>query len=216
MLRSLSALVVPAAAVLAGLTVLTAAPGATAAVSRPDATVSTSTASASTASASTASASTASSLVSDPAALVNPMIGTGSGGASVGQIDTFPGASAPFGMLTFSPDTPSRPDGGGYNYADSSIMGFSLTHLSGPGCGADGDFPILPSVGSIGADPVDSTEPFSHSEESASPGSYGVTLDPGTSDAIKSDLAATTRTGIGTFTYPSTTAANMLFKIGDS
>lgn len=56
-------------------------------------------------------------LVSDPASLVNPMIGTGSGGAVVGQIDTFPGAAAPFGMLSFSPDTgdgrlsPASPNG---------------------------------------------------------------------------------------------------------
>jgi predicted alpha-1,2-mannosidase len=155
-------------------------------------------------------------LVSDPVALVDPMIGTGSGGATVGQVDTFPGASAPFGMLTLSPDTPSRPDGGGYDYADSSITGFSLTHMSGPGCGAYGDFPILPTVGSIGADPGSSTEPFTHSAERAAPGSYSVTLNPSTSSAIKADLAATTRTGIGTFSYPGTTAANMLFKIGDA
>ena len=118
-------------------------------------------------------ASSPSALVSDPASLVDPFIGTGSGGATVGQIDTFPGATAPFGMLTFSPDTPSRPDGGGYNYADSSTLGFSLTHISGPGCGAYGDFPILPTTGAIGSDPVDSTDAFSHSSESASPGSYG-------------------------------------------
>jgi putative alpha-1,2-mannosidase len=144
------------------------------------------------------------------------MIGTGSGGASVGQIDTFPGAAAPFGMMTFSPDTPSRPDGGGYNYADDSTLGFSLTHLSGPGCGAYGDFPILPTTGALGSDPVTTTEPFAHRQESAHPGDYSVTLNPGTSGAIHTDLAATTRTGIGTFTYPSTTAANMLFKIGDA
>jgi predicted alpha-1,2-mannosidase len=163
-----------------------------------------------------AHAALADALVSDPASLVNTFVGTGSGGATVGQIDTFPGASAPFGMLTFSPDTPSRPDGGGYNYADSSTLGFSLTHISGPGCSAYGDFPILPTTGSMSSDPVNTTDAFEHSEESATPGSYDVTLNPGTSDAIQSDLAATTRTGIGTFTYPSTNQANMLFKIGDS
>jgi putative alpha-1,2-mannosidase len=157
-----------------------------------------------------------SALAPDPASLVNPMIGTGSGGAIVGQIDTFPGAAAPFGMLTFSPDTPSRPDGGGYNYADSSILGFSLTHISGPGCSAYGDFPILPTVGALGSDPVDTTDPFSHSEENARPGSYSVTLNPSTSSAIQASLAATTRTGIGSFTYPSSTAANILFKAGDA
>jgi len=191
--RARSAFAIPAAtALLAGMAVMTAAGGVAATPSTPG------------------------HLVSDPAALVDPMIGTGSGGATVGQIDTFPGASAPFGMLTFSPDTPSRPDGGGYNYADNAISGFSLTHLSGPGCGADGDFPILPTVGSVGADPAAATEPFDHADEQASPGQYQATLAPGTPDAIGADLAATTRTGIGTFTYPSSSAANMLFKIGDA
>ena len=155
-------------------------------------------------------------LVSDPAALVNPMVGTGSGGATVGQVDTFPGAAAPLGMLSFSPDTPTRPDGGGYNYADSSTLGFSLTHMSGPGCGAFGDFPILPTVGAIGDNPISTTDAFSHDDEKASPGSYSALLDPGTSSAVQADLAATNRTGIAQLTYPSSTSSNVLFKMGDS
>ncbi|MBR7831812.1 GH92 family glycosyl hydrolase, partial [Actinospica durhamensis] len=155
-------------------------------------------------------------LVTDPAALVDPMIGTGSGGATVGQVDTYPGATAPFGMLSFSPDTPSRPDGGGYDYADSSTLGFSLTHMSGPGCGAFGDFPILPTVGAIGDDPISATAALSHSQESASPGSYAVTLDPGSSGAVKAKLAATARTGIAQLSYPSGTSSNVLFKMGDA
>ncbi|MBR7828914.1 GH92 family glycosyl hydrolase [Actinospica sp. MGRD01-02] len=155
-------------------------------------------------------------LVGDPASLVDPLIGTGSGGATVGQVDTYPGATAPFGMLSFSPDTPSRPDGGGYDYADSSTLGFSLTHMSGPGCGAFGDFPILPTVGSIGADPISTTDSFSHSSESAKPGSYDVTLNPATSSAIKANLAATERTGIAQLDYPASTSSNVLFKMGDS
>jgi predicted alpha-1,2-mannosidase len=163
-----------------------------------------------------AAPSTSTPLVSDPAALVDPLIGTGSGGATVGQVDTYPGASAPFGMLTFSPDTPSRPDGGGYNYDDSSITGFSLTHMSGPGCSAFGDVPILPTVGAIGSDPVSTTSAFSHGSESAKPGSYSVTLAPGTSSAVHASLAATARTGIGQFAYPSGTSSNVLFKMGDA
>lgn len=155
-------------------------------------------------------------LVTDPAALVDPMIGTGSGGATVGQVDTFPGAAAPFGMVTFSPDTPSRPDGGGYNYVDSSTLGFSLTHMSGPGCAAFGDVPILPTVGPIGTDPANSTAALSHDHEQAGPGSYAVTLNPSSPDAVQSDLAATPRTGIADFTYPSTGSANVLFKMGDA
>ncbi len=122
-------------------------------------------------------------LVSDPASLVDPLIGTGSGGATVGQVDTYPGATAPFGMMSFSPDTPSRPDGGGYNYDDTSTTGFSLTHMSGPGCGAFGDFPVLPTVGALGADPASTTAAFSHSDEHAAPGSYSVALNPGTAAA---------------------------------
>lgn len=155
-------------------------------------------------------------LVSDPAALVDPMIGTGSGGATVGQVDTFPGASAPFGMLTFSPDTPSRPDGGGYDHADSSTLGFSLTHMSGPGCAAFGDVPILPTVGAVGDNPAATTAAFDHADEHASPGAYSVTLDPSTSDAIGASLAASERTGIARFDYPAGSTGNVLFKMGDA
>lgn len=155
-------------------------------------------------------------LVGDPAGLVNPFIGTGSGGPVVGQIDLFPGAAVPFGMLTFSPNTPSQPDGGGYNYSDSSILGFSLTHISGPGCSAYGDIPILPTVGAIGSDPVATTGPFSHAHEKATPGYYSVTLSPGTPSAIGAELSATTRTGIARFDFPATKQANVLFKVGDS
>ncbi|HEX3965848.1 MAG TPA: GH92 family glycosyl hydrolase [Trebonia sp.] len=154
-------------------------------------------------------------LVSDPTALVNPFIGTGSGGTVLGTVNTFPGASAPFGMLGWSPDTSSRPAGGGYDYADSSTTGFSVTHSSGAGCKIAGDLPILPVVGGVGASPTADTEPFSHSTETAHPGSYSVTLGSGSS-AIGVSLAATTRTGIGEFTYPAATSADMLFKVGDS
>ncbi len=69
--------------------------------------------------------------VADPASLVNPIVGTS------GAVDTFPGPDMPFGMIQWSPDTaPARPDGGGYEYTASQIRGFSLTHISGPGCGA--------------------------------------------------------------------------------
>jgi putative alpha-1,2-mannosidase len=82
--------------------------------------------------------------VGDPASLVNPFIGTSNGG------DTFPGADVPFGMVQWSPDTAARPDGGGYSYGDTAITGYALTHLSGPGCAAEGDVPILPTVGPSG------------------------------------------------------------------
>ena len=154
-------------------------------------------------------------VVADPTALVNPFIGTGSGDAVVGPVNMFPGASAPFGMVAWSPDTTSRPAASGYAYTDSSTIGLSVTHVSGAGCGIAGDLPILPTVGDIGTNPTATTEPFSHANESASPGAYSTTLGTGTS-AVGVSVAATTRTGLGSFTYPATTSANVLFKVGDS
>ena len=89
--------------------------------------------------------------VADPAALVNPFIG--SAGTITGSGNTFPGADTPFGMIQWSPDTSSRPKGGGYAYGDSSLSGFSLTHISGPGCDAAGDIPILPTTGALPSRP---------------------------------------------------------------
>ena len=151
------------------------------------------------------------SVVGDPASLVDPMVGTGSGGAVVGQVDTYPGATVPFGMIQWSPDTPSRPAGGGYSYADSSITGFSLTHFSGPGCAIAGDFPILPMTGAIPSDPTSATADFSHSSEVARPGSYAVTA-----GGVRTQLAVTARTGVASFTYPATTQAQLLVKSADS
>jgi putative alpha-1,2-mannosidase len=137
-------------------------------------------------------------LATDPASLVQSLIGTTNDG------DTFPGADMPFGMMQWSPDTPSRPDGGGYQYSDNSILGFSLTHLSGPGCRAEGDIPILPTVGKI---VTSATDKFSHSSESGSPGYYQVAL----ANKVTTQLTETTRTGMAEFTFPSTTAANLIF-----
>lgn len=143
---------------------------------------------------------------SDAAAMVNPFIGTANSGG------TFPGADSPFGMLQWSPDTTSRPRGGGYAYGDSAITGFSLTHLSGTGCPAAGDVPILPTVGAVGSTPGSTTEPFSHSSEIATPGYYQVTA-----GGITTQLTTTSRAGLGQFTFPiGATQGNLLFKMSDS
>ncbi|MER6073680.1 lectin [Streptomyces sp. NPDC001817] len=146
--------------------------------------------------------------VTDPVPLVNPYIGTGANNDfSAGN--TFPGADVPHGMLQWSPDTTSRPKGGGYDYGDSAVSGFSLTHVSGVGCDAAGDLPILPVVGSIGSDPGATTESFSHSGETATAGSYAVALGNGTDVA----LTTTTHAGIGRFTFPASTQAGLLLKL---
>jgi predicted alpha-1,2-mannosidase len=160
----------------------------------------------------TASASAApAAAAADPAALVDPFTGTGTGGQTVGQVDTFPGADLPFGMIQWGPDTTSRPDGGGYDYADSAITGFSLTHVSGPGCPIAGDFPVLPFTGALPADPGSASASFSHSSETAHPGYYAVTA-----GGVRTELAVTDRTGVARFTYPATTQARLLVKAAGS
>ena len=141
--------------------------------------------------------------VSDPASSVDPFIGTKGAG------NTFPGADAPFGMVQWGPDTTSRPVGGGYRYSDSAISGFSLTHLSGPGCAAAGDVPVLPTIGAVNPAATDS---FSHSAESAAAGRYSV----GLANGVMTELTATPRTGLARFTFPSTTQANLIFKLSGS
>ena len=145
----------------------------------------------------------AAALVTAPASLVDPFIGTSN------RADDFPGADLPFGMVQWSPDTPSRPHGGGYEYRDSSITGFSLTHLSGPGCDGAGDIPVLPTIGAVD---TGATDGFSHTDESASPGSYAVSL----SNGVRTELTATPRSGMARFTFPATTAANLVFKLAAS
>ncbi len=158
--------------------------------------------------------------VADPAALVHPLDGTGTGPVSPGTVGEFPGADTPFGMMQWSPDT--SPDavqsGGGYDYADSQVNGFSLTHLSGTGCPSYQDVPILPTVGAVATagartTPQATTASFSHQRESATPGRYQVELGP---TPIGVTLAVTTRTGIASFDFPATTQANVLFKVADS
>jgi predicted alpha-1,2-mannosidase len=149
-----------------------------------------------------------------PSAFVDTFVGTGIGGTSVGSIDTFPGADLPFGMVQWSPDTvPDRTSGGGYSYRDSAVSGFSLTHMSGPGCPVYGDVPILPTVGAIGSDPGAASARFSHSTEVASPGNYAVTVGR---PPVRVALAVTTRAGLGRFSFPGTGPANVLFKVADS
>lgn len=142
--------------------------------------------------------------VKDPASLVNPLIGTS------GAVDTFPGPDMPAGMVQWGPDTtPHRADGGGYEYDDKKISGFSLTHLSGPGCPVAGDLPVLPVTGALSGDPGSTSVGFSHHDEQAGTGYYKVT-DAG---GVTTELTDTTRAGLGAFTFPAGRQANLLFKL---
>ena len=66
-----------------------------------------------------------------------------------GEGNTYPGPSAPFGMIQLSPDTDRDlwDTASGYEYTDTSIMGFTLTHLNGTGIPDLGDFLFMPQIG---------------------------------------------------------------------
>ncbi len=133
---------------------------------------------------------------------VNVFIGTG------GHGHTFPGATLPHGMVQLSPDT--RFNGwdacAGYHYDDTSIAGFSHTHLSGTGIGDYGDILFMPVTAEKPLHISEKYDPengyrsrFSHERETARPGYYKVTLDD---DSIIAELTATLRTGWHRYTYP--------------
>ncbi len=161
----------------------------------------------------------------DLAGRVDPFAGTRPGPGTFGGGHNFPGAALPFGMVQWSPDTtPSAPHSGGYDHRDDHISGFSLTHLSGAGCALYGDFPFLPTTEPIAVSPAapggdldGRFQPgFSHSEEAARPGFYGVRLNPVRGAGIDVALTATTRTGMARFVFPANPHASVLIDAGGS
>ena len=145
--------------------------------------------------------------------LVDPFIGT------AGDGNTYPGASVPFGGVQLSPDT--NLDGhaiyGGYYYPDSTIFGFSHTHLSGVGEPEYRDVLLMPTTGKIALYPGKANQKgsgyysaFSHKNEVASPGYYQVML----SDyQVKAELTATLRCGFHRYTFPKSDSAHIIIDL---
>ena len=136
---------------------------------------------------------------------VNPFIGTDFTG------NTYPGAQVPFGMVQLSPDNglPGWDRIAGYYYPDSTIAGFSHTHLSGTGAGDLYDISFMPvTLPYVEAEaPLGVHSKFSHERESASVGYYQVFLDD---YGINVELTATERCGIQRYTFPEAKSAIIL------
>ncbi len=155
---------------------------------------------------------------------VNPLIGTQKMG------HTFPGATVPFGAVQLSPDTDQQPHniGGkynretykycaGYNYDDSTIVGFSHTHFSGTGHSDLGDFLIMPTVGDLQLEPGDKNNPksgfrsaYSHADEVAEPNYYRVKL---ADDNILAEMTTTMRVGFHQYTFPASDNAHIILDL---
>ncbi len=144
---------------------------------------------------------------------VDPFIGT----AYVGH--THPAAQLPFGMVQVGPDTGTDKweHCSGYHDADSSIIGFSHTHLSGTGIPEMGDIMFMPVVGNIPFYRGDETDTstgyrsrFSHDKEEAAPGYYRVLLDD---YGITAELTATERVAIHKYTFPQSDQAGIIIDL---
>ncbi len=134
--------------------------------------------------------------VTHPADYVNTLIGTGAVSAAVGEINNFPGASVPFGMVQYSPDTAGSY--AGYRHEEDLATGLSMTHAS-VGCAAFGDIAMLPTT-ELADRPWNAAERLAHDNtEVGLPGYYAVRF-PDTH--VAAELTATTRTAVGRFSYP--------------
>lgn len=141
---------------------------------------------------------------------VDPFIGTDAHG------HTFPGASAPFGLVQLSPDT--RWEGwdacSGYHYSDSRIYGFSHTHLSGTGASDLCDVLFIPATDTKAyTDSIRNKHlpavPFSHDDEEAHAGYYSVKL----ANGIKAELTASTFAGIHRYTFPESGSGHLIIDL---
>lgn len=145
---------------------------------------------------------------------VNPFIGTG------GHGHTFPGATAPFGMVQPSPDngTTGWDWCSGYHITDSIISGFGQLHLSGTGIGDLADLLIMPTDKSLDIsllgttrDSLPYTSRFSHSSEIASPGYYKVDLE---NNNIQVELTANEYVSFHKYTYQDTNEPSFVMDLG--
>ncbi len=136
------------------------------------------------------------------AELVNPFIGT------EGPGNVYPGAQSPFGLVQLSPD--SGQSGwyriSGYSYPDTTIAGFSHTHLSGTGAGDLYDISFMPAVApyKIAKGELGLHSTFSHKNEQAHAGYYRVMLE---TYGINVELTATERCGVQKYTFPKNDSA---------
>ena len=141
---------------------------------------------------------------------VRPFVGT------QGEGNTYPGPSAPFGMVQLSPDTEKElwETASGYEYSDPTILGFSLTHLTGTGIPDLGDFLFVPQtaeprlVSGTKNDPESGYQSrYSHDEETASAGYYKVKLQK---SGVTVELTAGERVGMMRMTFPASADASIL------
>lgn len=144
---------------------------------------------------------------------VDTKIGTG------GHGHVFVGANVPFGMVQLGPTSiPQSWDWcSGYHDSDSTVIGFSHTHLSGTGIGDLFDITVMPVIGEVTYARGTEDDPQSglwsyadRSREISRPGYYSVPL---TRYGITAELTATNRVGFHRYTFPKSDDAAIVFDL---
>lgn len=144
---------------------------------------------------------------------VDPYIGTG------GHGHVFVGANVPFGMVQVGPTSiPQVWDWcSGYNEGDSTVIGFSHTHLSGTGIGDLFDITVMPVVGTVTYSRGEEAKPESglwsytnRTKEVVEPGYYSATL---LRYGVDAELTATPRVGFHRYTFPASDNAAIVFDL---
>ena len=144
---------------------------------------------------------------------VDPKIGTG------GHGHVFVGANVPFGLVQVGPTSiPQDWDWcSGYHESDSTVIGFSHTHLSGTGIGDLFDVTVMPVTGDVtyargtGDDPSSGLWSYAdRTKEVARPGYYSVPL---TRYGITAEMTATSRVGLHRYTFPASEEAAVVFDL---
>ncbi len=144
---------------------------------------------------------------------VDTSIGTG------GHGHVFVGANVPFGFVQLGPT--SITEGwdwvSGYHESESTVIGFSHTHLSGTGIGDLLDVTVMPVVGEVtyarGNEKDQNSGAWSYadrSKEVSVPGYYSVPL---TRYNVLAELTSTERVGFHRYTFPASTEAALVFDL---
>jgi predicted alpha-1,2-mannosidase len=136
-----------------------------------------------------------------PVDWVNPYIGTGGGGHEYGG--TMPFVTVPFGTTSWTPQTRQNSVGvTSYAYEDKTISGFIGTHQPAIWMGDYGYVTLMPEVDTLKLTQEDRAQPFSRSDEIATPYYYSVVADAGNSRHIRTEMTATGHCGFLRITFP--------------
>jgi predicted alpha-1,2-mannosidase len=145
----------------------------------------------------------------DPLASVNPLIGTQK--SRIGYGGTMPFVSPPFAMTNWTPQTrQNKISITSYEYDDTTISGFIGTHQPAIWMGDYGYITLMPQTGELRTTPEARRLPFSHSDETAAPDYYAVSLRTAEGARIRAEMTATERCALFRFRFPSTDVDRVL------